>query len=385
MRLLFVFHYCSPRINDIAWGPIYLGSQGHQILVLSSRHVKLLKGEHFAPEHEIIGSTEFFRPYAESMDLRRRPFSIWDRVRRKVEEFGPDAVIGFGEFACKLPARISEDFQIPLFLYMENLRSGKIGLPIRGRTILARYMPWLLNALSRRFLGTLAKKAHGIMFAYYGDRHLIPDVEALGTRVFYVPWCSEVGSATNEIERNKKTGIYIGSLEPFKNSAELITALPLILEETITEQFTVIGPGSLANEVQRLARHYGNRLEYIPSLPRADALNRLRASGYGFTPVRDCGLGFIGDCWGTGTPLVTTHDLDGFLDPHADAIVAPNPNQVPRVINELLSSSALYQKYKHGGLIRHQANYTGAAVGTQYIKVINECLGAPGEQIGNEV
>ncbi len=113
MRLLFVIHYCSPDVNDNALGPVYLGSAGHQVLVISSRHAKSLKGEVEAEEREIIGGAEFYRPYPEWLDITNKPWSRWDEVIKRVDEFKPDVVVGFGEFNYKLSLALSKRYAIP--------------------------------------------------------------------------------------------------------------------------------------------------------------------------------------------------------------------------------------------------------------------------------
>jgi glycosyltransferase involved in cell wall biosynthesis len=373
MNILFVFPYCAPETNSISGGPIYLASTGHNILVLTARHTKSFKGDVSSPEYEIVNGAEFYRPYVESKDICKQPFELWQTVEKKISEFQPDAVIGFGEFNYKLPLRISQTFGIRLFIFMEYLRPEKVAPPIRGRTFLLKYAPFLHNLASSIFLRYLAKRSAAIMFSYYGDQDRIGQIEKYGTHAYYVPWCTDVGTDDDKIVRNRRTGIYIGSLEPYKNTAELIQAIPLILEHTDTEKFIVVGPGSYAEQIKMLCKRYGAKLEYIESVPRHEALQLIRSAGYGYSPVSDCGLGFIGDCWGTGTPLIMTHQLDGFIRKDVDTIIADGYRDLPRAINSLLSSTELPDRLRHEGLTRHSENYTGEAVGKRYMDIICSC------------
>ncbi|MFC1837892.1 glycosyltransferase, partial [Thermodesulfobacteriota bacterium] len=192
--------------------------------------------------------------------------------------------------------------------------------------------------------------------------------------VIYVPWCTETDNTPVDLARDRKTGIYIGSLEGFKNAAELVKAIPLILENTETEKFTVVGPGEYADDIKRLVKIYGSRLVYIESVSRIEAMQMLRTSGYGYTPVIDCGLGFIGDCWGTGTPLISTHELEGFLRKDADTLVVEGICDLPRTINSLLNSDDLFERMQRGGRDRYMSNYTAQSVGEEYLKVIREVV-----------
>lgn len=374
MRILFVFPFCSPEVNSIAGGPLYLGESGHDVLVITSSYSKSLKGEVRSPESEIIGGTEFFRPYRNSVDIIRKPFKKWRIIANKVAKFKPDVVIGFGDFNYKLPLRISRAFKIPLFFYLEYLRDDKLSPPLRGRTLLKKYLPFLHNFIAEKFICFLARNCSAIMFAYYDDIKHIPKIESYGTKAFYVPWCTETGSEGISVKREHNVGIYIGSLEPFKNSQELVKAIPIILDQSNTVRFIVVGPGAFAVDIKQLAKRYGERLTYTEAVPRSEAMRLIRSVGYGYTPVTDCGLGFIGDCWGTGTPLITTHDLGGFVKSGVDTIVAEDYEDLPRAINDLLNSEENYTNLQQEGLRRYNENYTGRAVGERYLRILRECL-----------
>ena len=371
MNLVFVFPFCSPEVNSISGGPIYIGSAGHKVLVITARHSRSLKGDVSAPLQEKMAETEFYRPYEETGDLLKRPELCWAEVREKVAAFGADAVIGFGEFNYRLPVRISREFSLPYVLYMEYLRPEKIGFPMRGRTALKKAAPVLHDWLSGIFMRYLTRQVSAIMYAYYADAAYAEKLQQRGIPAHYVPWCTDVGLKKCPPGRKRNSGIYIGSIDAFKNAAELVRAIPLILDHTETEHFTVVGPGEYAPEIMRLVDRYGDRLRYIESVPREEALRLICASGYGYTPVRDCGLGFIGDCWGTGTPLVATHDLDGFLNPDSDALIAHGCEDLSAVINKLLGSEDVYESLKRNGLARYGADYTAESAGERYLGIVS--------------
>jgi glycosyltransferase involved in cell wall biosynthesis len=374
MRILFVIHYCSPETNDNAHGPIYLGSVGHEVLVISARHAKSLKGDVYAEEYEKIGDTTFYRPYKEWLDITRNPFCEWKSVQTALDKFRPEVVIGFGEFNYKLSLHISKHYQIPYLLYMEYLRLEKIAPPIRGRTFLRANFPAVSDFIARQFLKYLAQRVAGVMFAYFGDRDQVPGLRKLGVDAFYVPWCTDVGVRASRSFENNRHGIYIGALEKFKSSDVLIEAIPIILDRTETERFTVVGPGPYSNQIRELQKKYGDRLAYIESVPREIALDLIQSAAYGFTPVTDCGLGFIGDCWGCGTPLVVTNDLDGFLHDDRDVSIADSIEDLPQVINPLLQDAAVWEKYHREGQQRYSMSLTAEAVGKKYLEVIERCL-----------
>jgi len=216
------------------------------------------------------------------------------------------------------------------------------------------------------------------MFTHYGDHYLIPKVERYCPIVCYVPWCTETDSDELIIDDlrkpNKRTGIHIGSLEDFKNAPELVKAIPLILDKSETDNFIVVGPGKYSSDIIKLADLYTPRLKYIESVPRLEALRLLRSAGYGYTQVIDSGIGFVGDCWGTGTPLITTHDLDGLLQKDVDTLIANDLQELPQTINSLINSEKLYNQLKHNGLKRYKNTYTARAVGEEFLKVLSKVI-----------
>lgn len=375
MRLLFVIHYCSPDVNDNALGPVYLGEAGHQVLVISSRYAKSLKGEVRAKEREIIGGTEFFRPYPEWLDLTNKPWSHWDDVVRRVDDFKPDVVIGFGEFNYKLSLALSRHYSIPYILYVEYLNPVKFSAPVRGKALLMRAFPSFYKLISSAFQAYLKRNVAAIMYAYYGDKLYEEKLIKRFPHVYYVPWCTDTGDFEQNGKKGPGTGIYIGSLEVFKNSQVLLDMVAVILDRTGTRKFTVVGPGSLAPAARKLHELYGERFEYRESVTREEALRLISNSSYGFTTVKDCGLGFIGDCWGVGTPLVSMYDLDGFLNQGEDCLVASNADDLVVAVDELLYSESLSQRLINSGKARHNSNYTARAVGEKYVDVIRKATG----------
>jgi len=374
MRIVFVFPFCSPKINSISGGPIYLGSQGHEVLLITAQQANSLKGDVSAPEFERIGCTEFFRPYPRSQDIISQNAAIWPIVRNRVASFKPQVIVGFGDFNYRLPLKLRQYFGLPLVMFMEYLNLEKFSVPIRGRTLLLKVVPGPYKIFARMWQRWLARRFSAIMFSYFGDQDMIPNLEEYCPIVRYVPWCCDIEDFKTTAQRNPKIGIYIGSLEQFKNAAELVKAIPLILDRTDTERFIVVGPGAYAGQVEKLSAKYGSRLEYIKSVPRSEALQLIRSAGYGYTPVIDCGLGFVGDCWGTGTPLIATHKLKGFLNSGVDTLVVNRYQDLPQAINELFSSPDKQEFYSANGIKRYHNNLTAEAVGEQYLKIIREVV-----------
>jgi glycosyltransferase involved in cell wall biosynthesis len=259
-------------------------------------------------------------------------------------------------------------------MFVEYLREDKISLPIRGSGKLRNWFPALYRICSRRFRSYLLGQCSAVMFSYYGDKPRISELKRHCPIIRYVPWCTETDDTRGEEKRDRRAGIYIGSLEGFKNAAELVEAIPLILDRSETETFTVVGPGEYASKIKKMSAYYGSRLVYIESVSRPEAMKLLRASGFGYTPVSDCGLGFIGDCWGTGTPLIATHELDGFLQKDVDTLVVDDIHGLPSTINSLINNDDLFEKMSRNGHDRYFNNFSAKSVGNKYLNVLEEVL-----------
>jgi glycosyltransferase involved in cell wall biosynthesis len=374
LKILFTAPFWSSEINSIAKGPIYLSGKGQDVLIITSQATDSLKGKVQAPAEERIDEAEFYRPYRDTKDFTRRPQICWQEIQKKVDRFRPSVVVGFGDLYYRLPLKLSHHWKVPLVMFFEYLKLDKITLPFRGGGRIREHAPGLYRFLAGLFRRHLAKQCDAIMFSYYGDRKLISQVERHCRIVRYVPWCTETEEIGDTMKRKHKTGIYIGSLESFKNAKELVKAIPIILNRTDTHTFTVVGPGLYAPEIRRLSEDYGDRLTYKKSVTRPEALRLIGSAGYGFTPVKDCGLGFIGDCWGSGTPLIATHHLDGFLLDGVDTLIANGIDDIPQTINKLLGSNELRRKLMQNGFNRYRSSHSAKAVGDAYLEVFTEAL-----------
>jgi len=374
VKILFTAPFWSHKVNSISKGPIYLATQRHDVLIITAQKSDSLKGKVMAPASETIEGAEFFRPYSDSKELTWRPQVCWPEVREKVDNFYPDVIVGFGDPFYRLPLKLSRHFNIPLVMFFEYLRLDKFSLPFHGGGKIRKWSPRFYRFCSSLFRRYLVRQCSAVMFSYYGDRVLIPNIERDCPIVRYVPWCTETDEEDGEETQNRNVGIYIGSLNAFKNTAELVAAIPLILDRTATERFIVVGPGDFASRIKQMAERYGSRLEYIESVPRPEAMSLLHSAGYGYTPVTDCGLGFIGDCWSTGTPLITTHELDGYLNRDVDTIVVDGLLELPGVIDSLMSDNELFERIRLGGRNRYESSLTARAVGEKYMEVLRHVV-----------
>jgi glycosyltransferase involved in cell wall biosynthesis len=161
-------------------------------------------------------------------------------------------------------------------------------------------------------------------------------------------------------------------MHPKKNTMEFKQTIPEILEHTPTEEFVIIGNGRDARIIPELQQRFGKRLVHIPGVTRAEALRLISSSSYGYLPAKQGIWGFPLDCWGTGTPLIVTHD-DGYVDHMRNAILS-NPHDIAQAVNRLLSDPELSSKIIKNGLetfSEHSPKIVAAAVNQLFQQVVS--------------
>jgi glycosyltransferase involved in cell wall biosynthesis len=202
---------------------------------------------------------------------------------------------------------------------------------------------WLLGIpTGPYFWDWLCKHASSIITCHPRDIPNITKLKRFGKPIYYVPWPTYIPPKINSnIERKKYRGVYVGSLNPFKNTQEFEHTLPKILRETPTKEFIVVGPGAHSKIIKNLQKQTNGAIKYIPELSRTEALELIASSYYAYTPVKRGGWGFIADCWNMGTPLIMTHKEDNYALPGNNALSSIDEKGLTQSINQLYYDSKL--------------------------------------------
>ena len=230
-----------------------------------------------------------------------------------------------------------------------------LGVPTWGRA----FWPWLLRRVT------------GVITCNPADVPYLDTLACRGVPVWHVPWCSELGDYEPAPSRLDLRAAYVGAFSEFKNTAELRVAVPLVLEHTPVREFVLVGGGE-TDLVADLRARYAERVRHMTGLTRPEVLHLLSGSFCAYTPVVRGGWGFIGDCWGTGTPLIASHDAYAF-EHGVDALVADGPEEVPDAVNALCQDAALYARLQEGGRRRHE-RHAARAVGEGYRRALEQVL-----------
>ncbi len=374
LNIVSIYPNLSVKLSSFAQVPVYFGEQGHKTIVITCQQMNAFKGEWSFPEQEMIGGTLFYRPYDNLTEQYDQPPAHYGVLKEKLRDFNPQIIFCSGQGNIKLVRMIKKDFNIPAILLSEYATDPLMVLQVRGTKSLRKLkLGFILKPFRYFYWKKLCRIFDAIMVACFSDKKHLDKLSYFGAKIHYAPWCNQIPEFKKQ-PREKGTGIHIGSLQPFKNSQELIKTIPIILEKTPTEKFVVIGPGPIAAGVLRLKQRYGRRIEYIKSLPRQEAISYLARSFYAYTPVTNAGLGFIGDSWGARTPLVATHDVGGFLKNREDTLISEQVMSVDRVISELYDNDQLYNSLIENGYRRYLKHHTKEAVGQNYLSVFSSLI-----------
>lgn len=353
------------RVNDNAYALTYLKDAGAEVAVICSRMCGLKSAEKRCKFEEMQG-IPIHRIYEDFSEQSSFPMKHYDQVYRIAKQFQPSVIFCSVQSNMFIANRLKVELGAPIVLLVEYAydptrllrRRWYLGLTSLACPVANVYWRWL------------SKKSQAIITSFIGDKQHLRHLSRYGTPVYYVPWCNHIPDeilASNE-EKNSQRGIYIGSLSKRKNTNEFAETIPSILERTPVREFVVVGPGSGIEVVRKLKGCYGARINYIPSLPRTEALKLIQNSYFSYTPVRAGGWGFIGDSWGVGTPLIVTHNEYGFRD-RVDSLVVNRIDEISRVVNELYEDPQLYGRIREGGSDRAQREHSAESVGDKFLKI----------------
>jgi hypothetical protein len=271
-----------------------------------------------------------------------------------------------------LALELQKHLKIPIVLHVEiasNIASSKfIGSwpgrfaktlmrqPIKG----ASYWSWL------------CEKANAIITSEPRDKPLLHLLSKHGKPMYYLPWPAHIPDDCNlPTARNKLRAIYAGTLLSNKNTQQFEWIIPLILQKTLTNEFVVIGAGSHASIIKKLKQQYGPAIQHIPALPRCAVLQLIAGSYYAFTPVKEGGWGFLGDCWGTRTPLLMLNNI--FLSDKLNICVANSNDELVRKIDRLYEDPLFYQQTQDVGYEMYTMR-SADTVGDELLSILQKTL-----------
>ena len=361
--------YCLPQLKGL----------GIDTMVIASRSAGL-HGTGYLPYFSDYASLKVYRPYRNLTEMFLAPWLHYAKVHALVREFDPDIILSSQQMTLNLAEKIAKESEAPLILWIETpaheFATGKAArynaIPFQVLSSLARTPP-----TETAWWKWIIRKCNAIITCNPTDKPYLKCLSQYGKPIYYIPWPIGLDPGfANKLRSlpKKKWGIYAGSLLSSKNIREFEETIPQILKDTPTEKFIFIGHGKEQKVIARLRRLFGSKIYYVPDMPKEEVANFIASSWYAYTPARKSGSWqFIGDCWGLGTPLITTYN-SGYIERGYNGLFT-SPKEIVTTVNTLFYNRKLYYKLRKGGFATADERHP-KGIAEKLFGVIEECLNA---------
>jgi glycosyltransferase involved in cell wall biosynthesis len=357
-----------------------LSQFGVETTVISARSMGL-HGKGHGLAYERYDSLEVFRLYRDLNEMFVCTRLHYDEAFGLARKYDPDIILTSQEMTTRLSVSLAKRLNVPIVLWVENslcdFARGKLGTGGRipfGLLLALAQMPPTIMA----WWNWISDRCDAFVTCNPNDEPFLGFLRfCLGKTVDYIPWPIglDMKLAVQLRTRNKKKyGIYAGSLMRTKNIKEFSKTIPQILNNTPTEQFLFIGHGAEQNVITRLRRQFGNRILYIPDLPKEEVIKLIASAWYAYTPAKKVGSWqFIGDCWALGTPLLTTYE-SGYVQHQYNGLVV-SPGEIVPAVNNLFQDKESYLKLLKGGFSTADDRHP-KRIATKLFSTLKECMKA---------
>lgn len=369
MKILAIFPGLNPKYDDLAHAIQELVTLGHHVLVLAAQTSEL-KTKEIGALHEEVEGVSYYRPFLTVKKMVDEGLTLSGEIVENVKSFGPEVIFASSFRGLKVGKGLMRaGINAPIVMRVEHLD------PIHAIYGRRRYLsiPWLGRLLGRVKWWTNAQYLSGVITTnaadlYADNRHLYLD-----GCIFYAPHCNQLPQLNETApRREKKLMVYIGSLIRDKNCERWLKSVEPIFDKTPVENFLIIGDGPYRYVVDLLKKRYGNRIEHIASLPRTEALEKLRSGYFAYTEAQ-YGWGFIGDCWATATALLAPQSTYGLVK-NIDALKPTTSDMMLADINRMYSDPQFHKDLALFGFKRYQNNHTAHVVARHYESAIKSVI-----------
>ena len=346
MNVLCLYPGMDKLVNDNAHMLISLHKKGVNLAIITGRSMGL-KGQGKLPAYEDMDGIPIYRLY-ESIDMWLFPKKALTKILKIAKDLKPDLIFCSQELNMRLALMIQKTLKKPIILLVED--AGRISSGEAYRSIKMKSLMFAFGMPSGPTLWSwLCQKSDAVITCSPKDQDNLVSLSKHNKPLYYLPWPSHVPENLEyATTRDRGKALYIGSLSQVKNTQEFEQTLPVILRETETKQFIVVGLGPHVPIIKKLEERYGERIIHISQLSRDDALKLISNCFYAYTPVVTGGWGFVGDCWSMKTPIVMTHN-DSYVINNENALVANDVNDLIKNINLLYKQQDLYETLQKNG------------------------------------
>jgi len=369
MKILAIFPGLNPKYDDLAHAIQELVTLGHQVMVLAARTSEL-KSKEVGGVIEDVAGVSYYRPFHTAKEMLANDLQVADEIVENVKIFAPDVIFASSFRGLNVGKALARaGIMVPMLMRVEHLD------PIHAIYGRRRYLSitWLGRMLGRIKWRANAKYLSGVVTTNAADLYAENPHPYLDGRIFYAPHCNQLPSLNATAPaRDKNLMVYIGSLIRDKNCGRWLDSVGPIFDKTPVERFLIVGDGPYRHVVEALQKRFGNRIEHVVSLPRTEALERLRSGYFAYTEAQ-FGWGFIGDCWATATPLLAPQSTYGLVK-NFDALKPATRDTMLADINRLYSAPAFHEDLALNGYKRYQNNHTAHIVARHYEAAIKSVM-----------
>jgi glycosyltransferase involved in cell wall biosynthesis len=319
-----------------------------------------------------MGNIPIYRFYKDLYEMFMFPNKKIDKVLEVADKLKPDLIFCSQELNIRLALAIQSKINKPIVLLVEDAGRISKGEFYNSIKMKALFRYFGIPTSGPSFWSWLSEKSATLITCHPRDELSLTKLSLHNKPVFYLPWPSFVNEDEYSTEKEDNTGIYVGSLYPFKNTQEFETTIPLILEKTPTKKFTIIGPGPHQPIVKKLEAKYGEKIAYYDNMPRSKTLKLISSCSFAYSPVKVGGWGFIGDCWSVRTPIVMTHN-DDYMVNNTNGLVSDDFKGLIENINRLYEDNSLYKKLQSNGYMEYE-NRKATLVGDKLYSILIQAL-----------
>ena len=346
MNVLCLYPGMDKQVNDNAHMLISLHKKGVNLAIITGRSMGL-KGQGKLPAYEEMDGIPIHRLY-ESIDMWLFPNKALKRVLEIAQDLKPDLIFCSQELNMRLALMIQKTLKKPIVLLVED--AGRILSGEAYRSTKMKSLMFLFGIPSGPMLWSwLCQKTDALITCSPRDQANLVSLSKHNKPLYFLPWPSHIPENFEQAQiRDRGKALYIGSLSQVKNTQEFELTLPVILRETETKQFIIVGLGPHIPIIKKLKEQYGQRIIHINHLIRDEALKLISSCYYAYSPVITGGWGFVGDCWSMKTPIIMTHN-DHYVINNKNALVANDINDLIKNINLLYKQQDLYETLQKNG------------------------------------
>jgi len=283
----------------------------------------------------------------------------------------PDLILCHLAENMPLALKLQNYLKVPIILHVE------IASSLAKRKFVGNWQTRFLRVLlgeeirGYSYWSWLCEKADVVITSEPKDRRLLNSLKN-GKTLYYLPWPAQIPlDCKLPAEKSRYRAIYAGTLLPNKNTQVFEWIIPSILKNTPTKEFWIIGTGSHEHIIRKLKAQFGSAIVHIPSLPRCEILKLIASSFYAFTPVKEGGWGFLGDCWGAKTPLLMFNNI--FVEKKLDLCVAESEKDLIQKINQLYQDKTFYEQMQNIGYELYDMR-SSSSVGDKLFSILKSSL-----------